>query len=82
LSNQVYQGRFEKADAGIADGQPFDKALADKVEQELKRQYINKSPYGVEVTTTVTPGIERNRVNLTFNVWLKVMAKNRNPHHW
>ena len=54
-------------DAGIADGQPFDKALADKAEQELKRQYINKSLYGVEVITTVTP-IERNRVNLTFSV--------------
>ena len=54
-------------DAGIADGQPFDKALADKAEQELKRQYINKSLYGVEVITTVTP-IERNRVNLSFNV--------------
>ena len=52
---------------GLADGQPFDKALADKAEQELKRQYINKSMYGAEVITTVTP-IERNRVNLTFNV--------------
>lgn len=54
-------------DVGIADGQPFDKALADKAEQELKRQYINKSLYGAEVVTTVTP-IERNRVNLTFSV--------------
>ena len=54
-------------DAGVADGQPFDKALADKAEQELKRQYINKSLYGAEVVTTVTP-IERNRVNLTFSV--------------
>lgn len=54
-------------DVGIYDGQPFDKALADKAEQELKRQYINKSLYGAEVITTVTP-IERNRVNLTFSV--------------
>jgi len=54
-------------DAGVADGQPFDRALADKAEQELKRQYINKSLYGAEVVTTVTP-IERNRVNLTFSV--------------
>jgi outer membrane protein insertion porin family len=54
-------------DVGIADGQPFDKALADRAEQELKRQYINKSLYAVEVVTTVTP-IERNRVNLTFSV--------------
>lgn len=52
---------------GLNDGQPFDKALADKAEQELKRQYINKSMYSAEVITTVTP-IERNRVNLTFNV--------------
>ncbi len=54
-------------EAGVAEGQPFDKALADKAEQELKRQYINKSLYGAEVVTTVTP-IERNRVNLTFSV--------------
>src|SRR5665647_2409984 len=54
-------------EAGIAEGQPFDKALADRAEQELKRQYINKSLYGAEVVTTVTP-IERNRVNLTFTV--------------
>ncbi len=52
---------------GLADGQPFDKALADKAEQELKRQYINRSMYGAEIVTTVTP-IERNRVNLSFNV--------------
>ncbi len=52
---------------GLNDGQPFDKSLADKAEQELKRQYINRSMYGVEIVTTVTP-IERNRVNLTFNV--------------
>lgn len=52
---------------GLNDGQPYDKALTDKAEQELKRQYINKSMYSAEVITTVTP-IERNRVNLTFNV--------------
>ena len=52
---------------GLAEGQPFDKALADKAEQELKRQYINRSLYGAEILITVTP-IERNRVNLSFNV--------------
>lgn len=54
-------------EAGVVDGQPFDKALADKAEQELKRQYINRSMYSAEIQTTVTP-IERNRVNLTFSV--------------
>ena len=54
-------------DVGLADGRPFDKALVDRAEQELKRQYINRSLYGAEVVTTVTP-IERNRVNLSFSV--------------
>jgi outer membrane protein insertion porin family len=54
-------------DVGLAEGRPFDKALLDRAEQELKRQYINRSLYAAEVVTTVTP-TERNRVNLTFTV--------------
>ena len=54
-------------DIGLTDGRPFDKALVDRAEQELKRQYINRSMYATEVITTVTP-IERNRVNLSFAV--------------
>ena len=54
-------------DAGLADGRPFDKAVLDRAEQELKRQYINRSFYATEVVTTVTP-VERNRVNLSFTV--------------
>jgi outer membrane protein insertion porin family len=54
-------------DIGLTDGRPYDKALVDRAEQELKRQYINRSMYATEVVTTVTP-IERNRVNLSFAV--------------
>lgn len=54
-------------DAGIGEGLPFDKALVDRAEQEIKRQYLSRSLYGAEVVTTVTP-IERNRVNVTFTV--------------
>ncbi|WP_374413208.1 outer membrane protein assembly factor BamA [Hydrogenophaga sp.] len=54
-------------DVGLAEGRPFDKALADRAEQELKRQYLNRSMYAAQVVTTVTPG-ERNRVNLNFSV--------------
>lgn len=54
-------------DIGLTEGRPYDKALADRAEQELKRQYINKSMYAAQVVTTVTPG-ERNRVNLNFSV--------------
>jgi outer membrane protein insertion porin family len=54
-------------DAGIGEGLPFDRALIDRAEQEIKRQYLTRSLYGAEVTTTVTP-IERNRVNVTFTM--------------
>ena len=54
-------------DIGLADGRPYDKALADRAEQELKRQYVSRSLYNAQIVTTVTP-IERNRVNLTFTV--------------
>ncbi len=54
-------------DVGLAEGRAFDKAMADRAEQELKRQYLNRSLYGAEVITTVTP-MDRNRVNLNFNV--------------
>ena len=54
------------ADIGLADGRPFDKALVDRAEQELKRQYINRSMYATEVVTTVTP-IERNPQNQQYS---------------
>lgn len=54
-------------DAGIGEGLPFDKALIDRAEQEIKRQYLSRSLYGAEVVTTVTP-VQRNRVNVTFTM--------------
>jgi len=54
-------------DVGIGEGLPFDRALVDRAEQEIKRQYLSRSLYGAEVTTTVTP-LERNRVHVTFTM--------------
>ena len=62
---------------GLTEGRPYDQSLADRAEQELKRQYINKSLYGADVVTTVTP-IERNRVNLTFTITEGEPAKIKN----
>ncbi len=66
-------------EVGLADGRPFDKALADRAEQELKRQYVSRSLYNAQVVTTVTP-IERNRVNLTFTVTEGEPARIREVH--
>jgi outer membrane protein insertion porin family len=61
-------------DIGLAEGRPFDKALADRAEQELKRQYVSRSLYGAEIITTITPS-DRNRVNLSFTVVEGDLAK-------
>ncbi|WP_096672436.1 outer membrane protein assembly factor BamA [Polynucleobacter meluiroseus] len=52
---------------GVAEARFYDKALIDKAEQELKRQYISKGMYAAEVVATVTP-VERNQVAIYFNV--------------
>jgi outer membrane protein insertion porin family len=52
---------------GLSLGSYYDKALVDKSEQELKRQYLTRGYYAAEVTTTVTP-IDRNRVGILFSV--------------
>ena len=61
-------------DIGLTEGRPFDKALADRAEQELKRQYINRSLYAAQVVTTVTPA-DRNRVSINFSVTEGDVAK-------
>ena len=52
---------------GVAEARFFDKALIDKAEQELKRQYVGKGMYAAEVVATVTP-VERNQVAIYFNI--------------
>ncbi|MDR2838357.1 MAG: outer membrane protein assembly factor BamA [Azonexus sp.] len=54
-------------DTGIGEGRIFDRALLDKAEQELKRQYLSRGKYAAKITTTVTP-LERNRVGINFNI--------------
>ncbi len=54
-------------DLGISETAIFDRALLDRAEQELKRQYLTRGKYAAVVKATVTP-LERNRVSITFNV--------------
>jgi len=54
-------------EVGLAESRIFDRAVLERAEQELKRQYLSKGLYGVQITTTVTP-LERNRVGVNFNV--------------
>ena len=52
---------------GLAEGRIFDKGLLDRAEQELKRQYLSRGMYSVNISTTITP-LERNRVSINFSV--------------
>ncbi len=54
-------------DQGLAESRIFDRAVLERAEQELKRQYLARGKYGVQVTSTVTP-LERNRVGITLAV--------------
>ncbi len=53
--------------AGLAEGRIFNSATLDRATQELRRQYLAKGNYGVEVTSNVSP-LERNRVRVSINV--------------
>jgi len=54
-------------EVGLGESRIYDKALLDRAEQELKRQYLSRGYYNVQITTTVTP-LERNRVSISFAV--------------
>lgn len=53
--------------AGLAESRIFSRALLEKAEQELKRQYISRGKYAVKITTTTTP-LERNRIGINFDI--------------
>ncbi|MDP2809634.1 MAG: outer membrane protein assembly factor BamA [Rhodocyclaceae bacterium] len=63
-------------EVGLAESRIFDRALVEKAEQELKRQYLSQGHYAVQITTTVTP-LERNRVGINFAVDEGEIAKIR-----
>lgn len=54
-------------EVGLADSRIFDRSILERAEQELKRQYLAKGKYAVQITTTVTP-LEHNRVGINFNI--------------
>ena len=54
-------------DSGLAESRIFDRAVLERAEQELKRQYLGRGKYAVRITSTVTP-LERNRVGISIAV--------------
>jgi outer membrane protein insertion porin family len=61
---------------GMAEGRIFDRSVLELAEQELKKQYLSKGMYAVEVQTTVTP-LERNRVGVNIAITEGEVAKIR-----
>jgi outer membrane protein insertion porin family len=54
-------------DAGLSDGKILDRTILDRAEQEIKKQYLSRGRYDVDVTTTLTP-LERNRTSIAIEV--------------
>jgi outer membrane protein insertion porin family len=51
----------------MAESRTFDRAVLDRAEQEIKRQYLARGKYAAAVTSTLTP-LERNRVGISIAV--------------
>lgn len=54
-------------DIGLAEGEVFDRALLERVEQELLRQYFNRARYAVRIDTR-TRNLPRNRVAIEIDI--------------
>ncbi len=52
---------------GLAESRIFDRAILERAEQEIKRQYLARGRYAARVTSTLTP-LERNRVGIAIAV--------------
>ncbi len=65
FSNEVLEQVL--ADIGLAESRIFDRSILERAEQEIKRQYLSRGKYAVQVTSTVTP-LERNRVSLNISI--------------
>ncbi|MFN2643365.1 MAG: outer membrane protein assembly factor BamA [Burkholderiales bacterium] len=63
-------------EVGMAEGRIFDRAMLESTELEMKRQYLSRGMYAVDIQTTVTP-LERNRVGINIAVTEGEIAKIR-----
>ncbi|RPH66184.1 MAG: outer membrane protein assembly factor BamA, partial [Burkholderiales bacterium] len=52
---------------GLAESRIFDRAVLERAEQELKRQYLSRGKYAARITSTITP-LERNRVGIALAI--------------
>ena len=52
---------------GFAEGQVYEKAVLERVELELQRQYFSRGKYGVTIESEVTP-LSRNRVAIRITM--------------
>lgn len=55
------------ADLGFGEGRAFDPALMDRASTEIRRQYVAKGNYSVDVQPTLTP-LPNNRVGVSFSI--------------
>ncbi|MDR0588180.1 MAG: outer membrane protein assembly factor BamA [Burkholderiales bacterium] len=66
-------------DVGLSEARVFDRSLLEKAVQELKRQYVSRGYYNVDVQMTLTPQ-ERNRMAINFAITEGGTAKIQRIH--
>lgn len=55
-------------EAGLAEGEVFQRSTLESISGELERQYVAQGRYGADINTDVTP-LPRNRVGLKINIY-------------
>ena len=75
ISTETLEAQLGQIDFAV--GRVFNRAIFDRVEQELRRAYFANGRYGVRVDSTVTP-LERNRVAVRFDIAEGEVAKIKN----
>ena len=63
-------------DIGLAEGRVFDRALLERVEQALLRQYYGRGKYAVKLESAAQP-LPRNRVAINLTVFEGLAARIR-----
>ncbi|WP_133492561.1 outer membrane protein assembly factor BamA [Alcanivorax sp. 24] len=55
-------------EAGLAEGEVFQRSTLEAISGELERQYVAQGRYGADISTEVTP-LPRNRVALKIDIY-------------
>ena len=68
-------------EAGLVEGEVFQRSTLQAIAGELERQYVSQGRYGADIKTESVP-LPRNRVALKIEIYEGKAARVRKVHRW